>query len=235
MLSVLGIHSTLHCEVRAPRYKDLWSVSIARQASVRRFAELIGFLDSRRQLALAGLAIESRPSPERVRSVEPAGLAYVYDLSVPATESFYANGVLVHNCKHYDNKGFIEWMRHADHPLAPADHRAAVNEIRSGLLMTQNAQVQEMHTGQDGDMDVEAALQMCGWCHALSKLCQDNVGVHAFATCPATARDLAGNEVAVITPTQQMGFYQPRDRAAQKAGSSMYDKVLRIAEGKEHS
>lgn len=108
LLRLVGIESQLHVAHRLAPHHDLFSVQISRRRSLRRFAEIAGFADERRQRMLeASLArpmLHDRScEPERVRNVVNAGSAPVFDISVPGEECFFANGLLVHNCVHWDN------------------------------------------------------------------------------------------------------------------------------------
>ena len=226
LLRSIGIYSTVSTLIRAPRYKNLMNLTVARHASLERFIDLVGFVDAHRQhpleQAVMGRRGKSKGGFERVRSVTPVGVARVYDLSVPGPEAFLANGVRVHNCKHFDHKAFQNVLRNADAPAAPMEKRQAVNEIRSALIMSGNANLNEMHSGLDGDFDVEAALKSCGVCQILTHLDNDLNVFHPTASCPAH----------VITPTQPHGYYQPKDRAAKKEASAQRDAILRQAQGK---
>jgi hypothetical protein len=106
LLKTVGIDSTVYRTLRELPNHDLYTLTINRGWSIIRFAELANFLDKRRRDILNNGLVDLRThgSPERIRSVTPAGLAPVYDVSVPTTENFYANGVLVHNCKHWDRE-----------------------------------------------------------------------------------------------------------------------------------
>ncbi|MCC9076525.1 hypothetical protein FKZ61_010435 [Litorilinea aerophila] len=69
-----------------------------------RFAEKIGFLQTHKQeLLMQYIDGKSRASNQEtfedvIVSVEPAGLADVYDLTQPDTNSLIANGLVAHNC-----------------------------------------------------------------------------------------------------------------------------------------
>lgn len=100
LLRSLGIPSSLTVYTRAPSYKDLYVVAISRKDALERFAQIAGFVDERRMAILRdGLSRKKRaPFVERVKSVSPAGMAKVVDISVPSVNSFFAAGFLVHNC-----------------------------------------------------------------------------------------------------------------------------------------
>ena len=125
-------------------------------------------------------------------------------------------------CKHFDHALFQKVLRNADHPAAPLEKRQAVSEIRAALLMSGNANLNDMHSGLDGDFDVEAAMKSCGVCRALTQRDDDLNVFHPLASCPAH----------VISPTSPHGFYVAKDNAAKKEASQNYDAVLRQAQGK---
>ncbi len=71
------------------------------------FKKHIGFLDATKANVLAA-AVGDRPDAgalcdnwDRVAGLEPLGRQQVFDLTEPATSSFVANGVTVHNCSEY--------------------------------------------------------------------------------------------------------------------------------------
>lgn len=74
------------------------------KANRDRFAELIGFAHPGKQAKLeAFISAKKRRSnaetfTDKIASVEPAGIADVYDLAQPQTSSLIANGLVAHNC-----------------------------------------------------------------------------------------------------------------------------------------
>lgn len=126
------------------------------------------------------------------------------------------------SCRHFDNEEFVKTIAAADHPLANMEQRQAVNAIRAGLLQTQNAKLGEMHSGLDGDMDVEQAVKACGFCTALTEHYNEPIGVHPLSTCPAEVR----------TKESPLGFFQPKDRSAARIAGKNYDAVMNQAAGK---
>jgi len=85
---------------RCKAYHDL---SISRQG-LAVFASQIGFMTEAKQSKLerALAAYKNGPLPSkftaRFASLEPDGKEMVYDLTEPATHSFPANGLIIHNC-----------------------------------------------------------------------------------------------------------------------------------------
>ena len=125
-------------------------------------------------------------------------------------------------CKNFDNKGFLALFTKADHPGAPLHMRESMNSLRAVLLQTYNASVQSMHTGQDGDMDVEHAIRVMGFCRALGEMEKDYVVVHPLSSCPDS----------VVTPERPKGFFQPKDNEHERIGDKAYDAIMRQAQGK---
>lgn len=134
------------------------------------------------------------------------------------------------NCKWFRNPEWIRDLNNADSPLATIERRRMVNEIRGALLTTRNANLAEMHEGQDGDLDVEAALRQLGYCKALFETFKNmgnsnedaTVLVHPLSCCP--------DDVRKQMPPH--GFYEPKDREAKKVGTANYDRIMSKASGK---
>ncbi len=125
-------------------------------------------------------------------------------------------------CKWFDNDEFVKVIKEADSPLADMEQRRAVNAIRAGLLDTNNGKLGEMHSGLDGDMDVEQALRACGFCKALTEHYKEPIGVHPLSRCPAEVR----------SATAPHGYYKAKNRSALRVAGSNYDKVMQTAAGK---
>lgn len=134
------------------------------------------------------------------------------------------------NCKWFRNHEWVRDLRNADSPMAPLERRRAINEIRGALLTTRNADLASMHEGQDGDLDVEAALHQLGYCKALYDMFKNQnmsnedatVLVHPLSCCPTDVRKA----------NPPGGFFTPKDGEARRVGSQNYDRILRKAEGK---
>ncbi len=123
LLRRMGIYSTTHVHIRN-EYKDLHWVAISRRESLIRYAEWIGFLDKRRNDILhEGIALRDRgrKGPEVIRSVSWDGKEDVFDISVPKTRSFYASGLLVHNCMMWISKD-QQCEIHAENIMVTKDH-----------------------------------------------------------------------------------------------------------------
>jgi ribonucleoside-diphosphate reductase alpha chain len=75
--------------------------------SVAMFAQHIGFLDGAKQQALSSSQLATHnsklpaPHSDRVSTLTALGHQQVFDLTEPATHSFIANGLTVHNCSEY--------------------------------------------------------------------------------------------------------------------------------------
>ena len=134
------------------------------------------------------------------------------------------------NCKWFRNQEWIRDLKNADSPMAPMEQRRAINEIRGALLSTQNANLADMHTGQDGDLDVEAALHQLGYCKALYEFNKNRgesnedatVLVHPLSCCPADIRK----------HNPPGGFFVAKDNEAKRVGGKNKDRIMRQAQGK---
>lgn len=128
-------------------------------------------------------------------------------------------------CKFFDRKEFRKMLAIVEAPGGPMHLKEEVNNIRASLLMSSNANLNEQHSGLEGDMDVEHALNAMGFCRALTEASSDPtdpIVVHPSGCCPAE----------VITESQPMGFYSPKDSIAKKQNVSTYDAILKQAQGK---
>lgn len=124
------------------------------------------------------------------------------------------------SCKHFNNDAWRAYRRSVE--LSDSmERRRELNAIRAALLDTGNAQIQERHTSQEGDMDVEHALSVLGICKAMTETFQDPVIVYPIGTCPD---DVCG-------PTNPSGLFVPKDIDSEKAGNSAFDQIMRRAQG----
>lgn len=123
-------------------------------------------------------------------------------------------------CRNFDNLEFVKWVRRSEFGSAESIH--AVNEVRAALLTTSNAVIGEMSTGMDGDMDVEHALGICGFCKALTEVHNEPIVVHPASSCP----------IETVTPDRPHGFFKAKDKSSQRAASAQYDAILNAAAGK---
>jgi ribonucleoside-diphosphate reductase alpha chain len=118
LLLNFGIASTIYTDRRAEGLRLLPDGKGGRQPylcqayhdlviakdNLARFAAEIGFLTAAKQQALLGRLANYRRGPYRetftatFAALEPEGEEAVYDLTEPATHSFVANGIVVHNC-----------------------------------------------------------------------------------------------------------------------------------------
>lgn len=127
-------------------------------------------------------------------------------------------------CKFFDKKYARALLEKWNDPSSPMEDRQALNNLRAGLLMTQNAELHDMHQGEDGEMDVEHILQTLGYCHALSQVHDAVRLVHPQACCPT--------EVQTVQSPQ--GYWASRKGDARLAeGTAAYDATFRLAQGKQ--
>jgi ribonucleoside-diphosphate reductase alpha chain len=106
LLRCFGIKSRYVFEYIATRDRWQGHLNIYGIDHIRRFAKSINFMlcKEKQQQLEAGIKTKfySQPSTERdwvyVKSISYAGKEKVYDLNVPKTHNFIANGLVTHNC-----------------------------------------------------------------------------------------------------------------------------------------
>ena len=118
LLLNFGIASKVYEERRPAGYRDLPDGKggyksylcnadhelIISKINFHRFADRIGFIHQEKQAKLAAemggrtRGFYKEPFTARFESLTPAGVEDVYDMTVPVTHSFVANGLVVHNC-----------------------------------------------------------------------------------------------------------------------------------------
>ncbi len=130
------------------------------------------------------------------------------------------------NCAHFDQEAFQKWKTRMD--LGNAAERAEVNGLRGMLLDEGHAQFVDQHTGTDGDIDVEHALNCCGICRELTSIWKEEAIVWPDSGCP----DYRGNEILPIEQRCDYSYlFRPRDRSAVTSGNAAYDAILKAAAG----
>jgi hypothetical protein len=125
-------------------------------------------------------------------------------------------------CRHFDNPAWLRLYHELEASHTPT-HWNWLNNLRGHLLDVRDPQVNEaFHDVRENDLDVEAAMRALGICHAVSELIKDRVVTHPMAGCPL----------------DQPGFgdlsylFTPRDRDSERIGNSVYDTLLKEAQGK---
>lgn len=136
-------------------------------------------------------------------------------------------------CKHLRRAAWQKLVAECDFPTAPLMKRQALNEVRSGLLLTRNAAIAEQGADPEGDFDVENALRShMGLCSVLSDIAKDYVVVHQLGCCPQVQKAADGSTTVVKTKERPIGFFQPRDSEARKEAEATRDSILNAAAGK---
>ncbi|MEX2219666.1 MAG: LAGLIDADG family homing endonuclease [Phycisphaerales bacterium] len=84
---------------------QIHSLRVSRSSRIA-FEREIGFMPespkaSKLAALNAGVTTYAEPMVDRVRSLTPAGVEDVFDLTEPTTHHFVANGIVVHNCSEY--------------------------------------------------------------------------------------------------------------------------------------
>lgn len=130
------------------------------------------------------------------------------------------------SCKHFDAHAWQKILSVWNDPTSSLEQRAQLNQCRAALLQTGNAELQEAHTNpldKEQDMDVEHALSVLGICRPISEIMREPVIVYPTSSCPGE----------FCTPTQPNGFYDAKDKDADRLGSATYDNVLKTALGQK--
>ncbi|MFN2390226.1 MAG: recombinase RecA [Actinomycetota bacterium] len=155
LLFGFGIPATVTAKHNLLYERDYWTVTIA-PAVVHRFLDEIGFRSARRQAQVAASFRRPRcDSPfdsipnlgrytyERVEEIVDAGIQPTFDLALPRTHSFIANGVLSHNttvslhviAEAQKSGGLVAFID-AEHALDPT-YAKALGVDTDGLLVSQ--------------------------------------------------------------------------------------------------
>lgn len=158
-LSVFGIHSSASTWVFDPKYnREPQSKLIISKESAVKYMKLIGFSHPRKSNKFNWSYFNQYKDHEyiEIESIKKCGKEEVWDLEVPETQCFFANGILVHNCNlgsivlprfikgtQTDWKGLEDVIRTAiryldnvvdiNHYLLPEIEVAAKNARRCGL------------------------------------------------------------------------------------------------------
>ena len=152
------------------------------------------------------------------------GQSLASEISVEGEALEWAKAVcgLCHRCLHFDQDGWRKYLRHVA-AAGSLDERNMINKIRAYLVTTSNAELQSIHSGNDG-MDVEDALNSLGICRALTEIFNDMTVLHFKGGCPPEEKRGPKGEVL-------HNLFSPRDAEAEKANVSNYDRIMRAACG----
>lgn len=120
-------------------------------------------------------------------------------------------------CRWFNRK---RWIKNLMAWRGTAAGEAKLNELRAGLLETQNASVQDMHRDLDGEMSPDHALASLGLCEAYGDLFKDDFIVHPLGSCPD--HDESGTALPML--------FKPRAETQQEADEQR-DAVLNAAKG----
>lgn len=143
------------------------------------------------------------------------------------------SGARCQHCRFWNQARWRDTFRRLDRSPDIAERREA-NGMR-GLFRdgAMTADVREMHAGPDKDFDTEAAVGSLGVCEAFTDIyhpiyvAQSGPGEHLVTTHP-----LAGCPQAGPDGQPAPFLFYPRDRDARAAGAGLYDRVLRLADGR---
>lgn len=123
-------------------------------------------------------------------------------------------------CKNFDTKAWREYFRFLS---SNVDGIRVLNAFRAAIAGSGNAAVRERHVGQDGDVDVEHALQALGICHPLTETMGEPAIVYPVATCP---------EFVPGTNNPFPKCFVPKTSDDEKVSAAAFDSIMRAAQGK---
>jgi len=149
LLYGFGIPATVACKYNKIYDRNYWTVVI-NPSVAHRFVEEIGFRSERRRNQVEACIRRSGHDPqlnrytyEKVEAVEDAGVQPTFDLMVPRTHSFLANGILSHNTTvslhviaEAQKAGGLVSFIDAEHALDPA-YAKALGVDTDNLLVSQ--------------------------------------------------------------------------------------------------
>lgn len=130
------------------------------------------------------------------------------------------------NCKWWSNEAWRRMLANAERPDASPAERHSVREIRAQILL--HMPEADKHVGDDGDYDVEHAMQSMGLCPALKEFYKTKGEPEE----PVAMWPTAGCPTETCTPDKPMGLFLPRDGDARKASAANFDAVMQRAAGK---
>lgn len=128
-------------------------------------------------------------------------------------------------CAHFNRTNWQKILRRNDDPLAPKEARQMINNVRSSLLMSQNATIGADKYEAGGEPDIESVMHAMGTCNAIRDIVgaanelTEGAVLHPSCTCPGE----------YVNATNPSGLFKPKNRT-----SVMREEILRAAQGKIH-
>lgn len=161
-------------------------------------------------------------APVELSQSGATGKAIGSEIVVEAPLGQFAAGMrrLCYSCVFFDQKAWNQYVDGAQHSVDIVKLHV-INQVRANLITSQNAQIQEMHGGLDGSMEIEGAVRSMGLCRALTEHFKDDTIVHPMGCCPEGINGLDPN-----------GFHRDRDESTRRMQNAEYDKLLRAGQNK---
>lgn len=150
------------------------------------------------------------------------------EIVADATAAQVARSVsaLCGNCRYWRNDLWRQMIARNEGPASTPAEQHAINSIRQQIIL--NMPDPDQHVGQDGDYDIEHALNSMGLCPALNEFYkQKGQKSELYGTWPT-----AGCPAETCSKDRPMGLFEPKDAAAGKASAANYDAVMQRAAGK---
>ncbi len=143
-------------------------------------------------------------------------------------------------CRHWDNKAWRKYVEASTGPASTARSRLTIDTLRLKIKTEERGYVDAQ-----GQLDIEATLMSFGICHPLSDWTKgamkaENpmhwpVAPMPESRCPSNIQ-VPGQggpaRLQIVTPSQPMGLFKPRDLDARKSGDAKRDALLFAVQGK---
>lgn len=122
-------------------------------------------------------------------------------------------------CVHFNNKA---WQRLKQHWETTNEGEQILNGMRAALMETGNVAMHDMMTAEDGDIDVEHGLSMCGVCEPQTE---------EFSALENEPSPVIVYPLGCCPPEKEF-MYTPVDTDHEKVGASAFDRIMFAAAGK---
>lgn len=125
-------------------------------------------------------------------------------------------------CQWFDNKLFREIKTQME-ASTDKEVRQVLNNLRASICASEHEGVNHRSETRTLDLDVEHALNLMGYCHALTEVYNAPCFVHPLGGCP----DYPGPNGEDLST-----LFRPASNDADKIGTAGYDSIMLGAAGK---
>jgi RecA/RadA recombinase len=251
LLYGFGIPATVSSKFNQSYQRDYWSVTI-NPCATHRFLDEIGFRSERRRKQVETNyrpskddlveAAESRYTFEKVVSIEDGGIKPTFDLMLPRTHSFVANGILSHNttvslhviAEAQKTGGLVAFID-AEHALDPVYAKALGVDVDNLLVSQPDTGEQALEIAdtlvRSGAMDViviDSVAALVPRAEIEGEMGDTHVGLQARLMSQAL-RKLTGS--VSRTKTALLFINQIREKIGVMFGCFSYGTRVTLADG----